>query len=489
MKVLQSLAALLPAVAIAQTPIDAGQRRLDTELRLGVERIELPGSEVMGLLGASYLFEARPGLLLGPAMYGAISGRRGGFFTFGAEGAWRQAIAGPLDAQLGLFVGGGGGGAAPVGGGLMWRPHADLLWNFGGYRAGVSFSQVRFSNGDISSRQFGLVLSADTHFNYLMPDGRAASSRVAERSGLGFDRVLAVAGAYRPREGTRANSGLPLNSAIGFIGMRAEHFVAPRFYWGVEASGAVSGGVTGYAEFLADAGVETPISDWLRLGGRAALGAGGGGAVPAGGGLLIKAAVYGTARMSRAASVSVEGGRARAPQGEFSAPFAAVVLHWNLDPPGASTEASGPTREEGVVGVEAYRHAARVAGPPRTLQNVVFKFNRFVGESAYLTGQVHSTWSGEAGGFFSGLVGAGVQWRAAGPWLAGAEVLLGAAGGGGVDAGSGAIVEPMAYAGYRFTPAISARAGVGRLKSTQGPLGSTVLGLDLSFAIGAGYRN
>lgn len=483
------LAALLPAIAIAQTP-QAGdaQQSLRAELRLGIERVELPGGEKMGLLGASYLFEPRPGLLVGPAMYGAISGERGGFFTFGAEGAWRQPIAGPLEAQLGLYAGAGGGGGAPVGGGLMWRPHADLLWNFGGYRAGVSASQVRFSNGDISSRQLGLVFSADTRFNTLPLDGGATSPRLAERSGLGFDRLLAVGGAYRPREGTR-NTGEPLSSTIGYVGVRAERLVAPPFYWGVETNGAVSGGVTGYAEFLAEGGAETPVGDRLQLGGRVALGAGGGGAMPVGGGLLVKAAAYAAARVSRAAGVTVEGGWARAPQGEFSAPFAAVTLNWILDPPGSWAEATGPTREEGVVGLETYRDAARLSGPARTLQNVAFKFNRFVGESVYLTGQVHSAWSGEAGGFFDGLIGAGYQWRSAGPWLAGAELLVGAAGGGGVDAGSGAIVQPMLYAGCRLTRAISARAGVGRVRSTQGPLDSTVLGLDLSFAFGAGHRN
>ncbi|HEY7674114.1 MAG TPA: hypothetical protein VH867_02715, partial [Burkholderiales bacterium] len=199
MKLLQALAGLLPALAVAQTPPADASRRLEAELRLGMERIELPGNEKMGLLGASYLFQVRPGLRVGPAMYGAISGHRGGFFTFGAEGAWRRPVAGPLEAQLGLFAGGGGGGAAPVGGGLMWRPHADLLWNFGGYRAGASLSQVRFSNGDISSRQLGLVFSADTRFNYLPLDGGPAAALVAERPGLGFDRVLAVGGAYRPR--------------------------------------------------------------------------------------------------------------------------------------------------------------------------------------------------------------------------------------------------------------------------------------------------
>jgi hypothetical protein len=43
-----------------------------------------------------------------------------------------------------VYVGGGGGGVAMVGGGLMVRPHADLLYKFDGGTAGVSVSQVRF---------------------------------------------------------------------------------------------------------------------------------------------------------------------------------------------------------------------------------------------------------------------------------------------------------------------------------------------------------
>ena len=49
--------------------------------------------------------------------------------------------------QAGYYAGGGGGGAAAQGGGLMLRPHVDLLWRFGRQRAGLSWSQVRFANG------------------------------------------------------------------------------------------------------------------------------------------------------------------------------------------------------------------------------------------------------------------------------------------------------------------------------------------------------
>jgi hypothetical protein len=111
---------------------------------------------------------------------------------------------------------------------------------------------------------------------------------------------------------------------------------------------------------------------------------------------------------------------------------------------------------------------------------------RFVSDAIYLTGQAHSAWGGQAGAYSVGLVGPGVRLRADGPWLAGAELLVGAAGGGGVDTGDGAIVQPMVYAGYELTRSASLRLGVGRVKARHGALNSPVIDLSLVFAFGVG---
>src|SRR5213076_773213 len=126
--------ALLALATIAAMPVRAQERSLSAptaHARIGFERIRLPGDEHVGLLGSSYLVDAPviPGLAIGPAVYGAVSGRRGGFFTIGGEAAWRRQLVGPFGVEVGLYAGGGGGAAAPVGGGLMLRPHVDLLWD------------------------------------------------------------------------------------------------------------------------------------------------------------------------------------------------------------------------------------------------------------------------------------------------------------------------------------------------------------------------
>ncbi len=475
----------LPGLALAQASRDGDWREAPAFGRLGYETIKLPGGEKMGLVGLSYLVQPTEGLCLGPAAYGAASGQRGGFFTFGAEAALCTRLVGPLNVLAGLYVGGGGGAAAPVGGGLMLRPHVDLLWDFGPLRAGVSWAKVWFPNGDIDSDQFGLVLDLPMSFGYLPAGQRGLSSGLSvdggRRGGIGFDRILAVAGVYAPRGSSLGTSGTPLPSHIGYVGARAETQLLPALYVGLEANGAASGGVDGYAEILGTLGSGFALGDsGLRLGGRVALGMGGGGDMPTGGGLLAKAAIELSLPLSRDLGLGLEAGWASAPQGDFSAPFGSVALRWALDPlPGVPAV---PVRQEWSAGAEMFFDAARKDGSSRDLQSVSFKYSRFVGQTLYLSGQVQSAYQGGAGAFSVGLFGVGGLWRSGEGLLAGAEFLAGAAGGGGVDTGSGAVIKPMAFVGWEFTPATSLRLGGGWIKAPNGELSSAALDLSVVFA-------
>ena len=78
-------------------------------------------------------------------------------------------------------------------------------------------------------------------------------------------------------------------------------------------------------------------------------------------------------------------------------------------------------------GIETYHAAARKVGPPQSLQSVVFRVDRFVGDTAYLTGQVRSAYAGDAG-----VRGRPARLRRltrlAEGWVLAAEMLAGAAG-------------------------------------------------------------
>lgn len=450
-------------------------------MRLGYETLSLPGGENMGLVGTSYLVQARPGFCIGPAVYSAASGQRGGLFVVGGEAAWCTQLAPRLSLQAGLFVGGGGGGAAPVGGGLMLRPHADLLWDFGRFRAGLSASSVKFPNGQIGSSQLGIVVETDGRFGYHAAGDYPAGVAVPPRQGggMGFDRITAMATVYKPRGAALGNSGTPLAAHIGLVGARGEAQWGDHVYIGIEASGAVNSSASGYAELLGLLGTRAVLlDDRLTLGARVALGMGGGGDLPTGGGLLAKASADLRVQISRDLALQFEGGYAIAPQGSLRAPFAALGLQWNLAPlPGQPAQ---PVRQEFAFGVETYTNAQRNVGPPRSLQSVSLRFNRYIGEHVYLSGQAQSAYGGGAGAFAAGLIGAGAQWTLGSRWTLGAEMLVGAAGGGGVDSGGG-IVRPTLFAGFDLTPAVVLQASVGRVRAISGALDSNVFGLSVVF--------
>ena len=95
------------------------------EISVTAEQVHVDHGTQMGMLGLSYQRLFTPQWSAGLSAYGAVTGDRGGFFAWGANGAHRQTW-GPWQAEAGLFIGGGGGSPGWVGGGLMLRPHIEL---------------------------------------------------------------------------------------------------------------------------------------------------------------------------------------------------------------------------------------------------------------------------------------------------------------------------------------------------------------------------
>jgi hypothetical protein len=481
-----------PRLAAAAEESDATTLAVpSSHARIGFEQVRFPGDGPrVGLVGTSYLIDVPGvrGLALGPAVYGAISGDHGGFFSLGGEVAWRRRLIGPVGVELGVFAGGGGGGGAPAGSGLMLRPHADLVWDLGAVGVGASISKVRVSGGQIDSNQIGLVVNVNSDFRFVPAERLDEPTRGAGRSGLGFDRVQFIGGAYRTPEGKTLNDGTPLPRTISTIGVRAEHALGGSAFWGLEANRAGRGGVGGYAEYLGTLGVEAEaIRGVLTVGTRGAVGMAGGGGVSTGGGLLVKGGVYGIVRLGNDLGLAFEGGLARAPDGNFRAAQGSIGLVWALDGPASTGLAARPARTDFSVGGERY-DAPRNDGSERALSAVVLKLDRYLTPNFYVSGKVLSATAGGAGGYTSALVGAGWMQPIGAHVHVGAELLAGAGGGGGV-AGDGAQVEPRAFVGVQITPALGLRAGVGRIKAIGGQLNSNVFDLSLTLAYGVSSGN
>ena len=127
--------------------------------------------------------------------------------------------------------------------------------------------------------------------------------------------------------------------------------------------------------------------------------------------------------------------------------------------------------------------AARKSSSSQDLNLVGLKIEKFLTNSLYLTGQAHGAYAGEAGGYAVGLIGAGweIPLRGDGRLSFNAELSAGAAGGGGVDVGGGAIIQPLVGLTWRLNNQLAARLEAGRVKALEGKLDSNLIGFGLTY--------
>ena len=449
----------------------------------GFESLRLPGRERMGLAAAEVLFELRPGIWLGPVVYGAASGQRGGLFVLGAELQQRWTLGPDLELLAGLAVGGGGGAGAPVGNGLMLRPSISLLQDFGPLRAGLSVSAVQFPGAAIRSQQVGLVAQWQTDFR-IQALGRVGEQVPAEqRSGLGFDQVALTHTQVRLRSAAQAMD-FPL------VGARAAQRLDNQGgAWGLSAAAAVRQDVAGYMEILGFVGRELSLAERLRLGARASLGLGGGGGVPTGGGLMAKLEGTLSAKLATGWEAGASFGRIQGPAPGLRGHVTELWLAADLEPaalPSTPGRSGTVVRTEWAGSLQQMVDVARRDGSKPSIQTMGLALNRWLTPQVYVSAQAHSAYGGQAGAYSVGLIGAG--WASTSlpaPWQVGAEVLVGGAGGAGVQGISGAIAQGLVWAG--LTPVGSAqqwRLGLGRAASLRGGGSSPVASLTWAVAFG-----
>ena len=263
-------------------------------LRFSFEEIDMPDiGEYMGLYSIGAYERFNPWLYGGITLYGAASGRRGGFFT----GGYTLGVEGQLIdnwiLDTGVYVGAGGGGDAAQGGGLMIRPNIGLKYDFNSFLLGLQYTYVDFPNGDISSDS--IALSLDIPFSSpilnLKDDGLTSADYFGpEWQNISRHRshLAARIRNYSPSRGSKTTSGGSLNDSLGLVGVEYSYFFDKNWFITFETAGAVSGGVGGYAELLAGMGYRLPITndDRLALLPALTIGGAGGGAVETGGGFV-----------------------------------------------------------------------------------------------------------------------------------------------------------------------------------------------------------
>ena len=464
-------------------------------LRFSFEEIDMPDAgENMGLYVIGAYDRLNSWLYGGITLYGAASGRRGGFFTGGYTLGVEHKLTDKWILDAGGYLGAGGGGSAAQGGGLMIRPHIGLKYDFNWSSLGLNYTYVDFPNGDISSDAIALSLDIPfssptlnweddglTAANYFGSDLKNVSSH---RSHL-----AARIRAYSPSTGSKTTSGGSLNDSLGLVGVEYSYFLDKNWFATFETAGAVSGGVGGYAELLAGLGYRLPLTkdDRLALLPSLTIGGAGGGAVETGGGFVSRANLGLEYRLSPHLSLIMDGGYLTAPAGNFDTPYLGFNLAYVMET-FAQDQKGAPLKETDLIQTTKWRFrpahqwyfdAQRRGGSSRDMQLIGGKIDWMGGDSWYLTGQGLSAYAGGAGGYSEGHWGVGVLGPKWNNWQLYGEMLIGAGGGGGVDSGSALLYKPSVGIEYNLNKEFSFQTGIGKVISKEGNLDANTLDVSL----------
>ncbi len=470
-------------LSTASTLLLAGGLPEELPLRttLRAETLRLPQNEALGLIGLSGTASFGP-WYLGPGLYGAAWGQRGGFFTFGLEGGGRGRPFPtlPLELDGGVFVGGGGGASAPQGGGLMLRPHLGAAVLLGPARLGLELSRVYFPNGGIDSTQLALTL-AFTSQRLWLPEGAVRQSFEGSVRWGGrslepeFIRV-------DPTPASRSRSG-GMQTPLSLAGLASTRDLSGPWFTYLVADGAIGGTSAGYAQALGGVGMRVSLVGPVGLEARLGAGLGGGGDLDTGGGFLVAgegALTLGSGAWRGAAGL----GFLRAPGGAFTGRTAALRLSHRFATPrpwegGEALVTFDLDRWRAGSGVLVYRQARRTNGATGAVQMMTLRADRQLSRGFYLTGEAGSGTGGGAGGYSTGLAGVGFET----PALAGqrlfAEVALGAGGGGGLATGGGRLTSFRAGWRLALPQGLGLEATAGRVRGPRGGLDTATLGLGL----------
>jgi len=500
-----------PQIGLTQYPVGYAEQEEEAsaswherQFRFSFEEIDMPDpNERMGLYGFGVHERFKPWLYGGLSTYGAATGQRGGFFTGGYTLGTEYHLTDRWSLDAGAYVGAGGGGSAAQGGGLMLRPHIGLKYDFGQFNLGLNYSYIDFPNGDISSS--AIALNLDFPFSSVRRDWNDPAMTSRNYFGADWDNVSrhrsqisARFRAYQPSSGSTTTSGKSIDDTIGLVGVDYSYFLDNRWFVNFETSGAMNGGVAGYAELLGGLGYRMPLTsdDRLALVPGISLGGAGGGGVDTGGGFVARANVGLEYRLSPQLSLILDGGYLTAPDGNFDVPYVGFNLAYVTESYGLD-RLGRPLEEESLINTTKWRlrpvhqwylDAQRTSYGSRDMELMGAKIDWMGGDWWYLTGQGLSAYAGKAGGYSEGHWGAGIY----GPtWKKGqlyGEMLIGAGGGGGVDSGDGLLYKPSIGLEYNLSENFAIQAGIGKVISSTGNLDATFLESNLVWRFGTAGR-
>ncbi len=435
----------------------------------------------------------------GLGIYGAVTGKRGGFFTLGVNAGYKATLSERWFLDTGFHFGGGGGAGAPDGGGAFLMPRISLGHQFKhlALTAGYSYANF-FDGGNMKSHQVrvGIEIPLALHYTYFKELHTQLTP--AQLKGSAWDRpgkkialkLLISSVQLGANAGNYFEESLD-HRTIHLAGFELNSYINNRVFAFIRTDGGFAGIPAGYMDVFLGAGYAQPIlGNNTFIIGKMGIGAAGGAGVNTRGGLLFYPQLALEHTLFKGIRLHADVGLIRNPTGTFQAQGSSVGLSYTTHINGtkdAQTQRAftrvGTQGFETIVKHDYYRSVPREYNPTQDLHQISAQFNVFITPSFYIAGQTSFATLGNAGAYAEGLVGGGIQSKGlfGGATQLFAQVLAGGAGGASVSTGKGLIYKPSIGVSQQLNQRFKLRASAGRVVAYQGAMNSTFLSLGLSY--------
>ncbi len=453
--------------------------------------IKMPDNEVnMDFTGLHYNLKLNDWSYAGVGLYGAVGGIRGGFFTLGINAGIQQKLTDNLFIDAGFHFGGGGGASAPDGGGAFILPHLNLGYNFKHFSATAGYSYVDFfDGGTINSSQFNVAVQIPLNFELTSFKNRETSFSIDNLKNSSWNQKSNRLSLLVHLNNLDVTKGSYKGKTIRLAGFELNSYLNNNVFFFVKADGAYHGIKAGYMDIFLGGGYHLSMNkNRTNILAKFGVGAGGGGGVDTKGGFLIYPDLSIEQKLFDNIYATINKGYLMSPDSHFTSSTLGFGLKYYVDKDGTTSKersfTSGKLKGlDVIIKQDLYIDAARDGGFNQNMHQISLQINFFLNKYIYGAGQTSFANFGDAGAYAEGIVGLGVQSNTFfnNTTSIFAQVLGGAAGGGGISTGQGLIVKPSLGVNYKLTDKLNLRGGLGYVKARGGSLSSTYLNFGLSY--------
>jgi hypothetical protein len=490
------LVLLYSYLSVAQTAHIPEMKTQKGFMKIDFLSIKMPEFKIinesnMDFTGIHYNLFLNKSFYTGVGFYGAVRGKRGGFFTLGINAGYKKYINDKFYIDTGFHFGGGGGNDAPDGGGAFILPHFNLGFNFNSFSVNTGWSYINFFDGGlIKGNQLNIALEIPFDFKYSKYKNAEINFSSEILNNSSWKTATKKTSFLVHFNNLKVKSEGPLKGrTIRLAGFEFVNYLTSNWFAFLKVDGAYSGIRAGYMNVFLGGGYQVSFNkNRTNIITKFGFGAGGGGSVNSDGGFLLYPDISIEQQLFSNLYIALNKGYIFTPSRLFSASSYGIGLKYYTERNGtfSNEKTFNKGKFKGVAVIlkqDWYFNAKRITYPTEDLHQISLQINLDLNKNLFLAGQTSFANFGNAGAYGEGLVGVGIQTNNSSQSNTTffTQILAGAAGGGNIDTGEGLIIKPSLGADYKISDTLSARSALGYVKAKGGNLSNPFVNFGLKY--------